>query len=195
MRPHFQSCFFPSFKIRNIPNIAAAAVFVSVTALSGMVAGYATPAGATGVGPSGLPLPRYVSLKSSRVNMRVGPGREYKVQWMYTKRGLPLEILQEYDNWRKVRDPEGDEGWILQSLLSGNRTVIVSPWAKGEANSDVFMRSDPSENAAVRARMEPGAMAEVSECINGWCRLKAQGVSGYVRQQTLWGVYPDESFD
>ena len=87
-----------------------------------------TTAEAETKGPSGLPLPRFVSLKAQRVNMRVGPGRDYKVEWMYTKAGLPLEILQEYDNWRKVRDPEGNEGWILHSLLSGERTAIVAPW-------------------------------------------------------------------
>ena len=79
-------------------------------------------------GASGLPLPRFVSLKAKRVNMRVGPGRDYQVQWLYIRKNLPMEVIQEFGNWRKVRDPNGVEGWILHSLLSGNRVVIVTPW-------------------------------------------------------------------
>ncbi len=146
-------------------------------------------------GPSGLPLPRYVSLKAQRVNMRVGPGRDYKVEWMYTKAGLPLEILQEYDNWRKVRDFEGEEGWILQSLLSGKRTAIVAPWKRNEKDGMVQLKNAPDTKAAVVAQMEPGVVTKVSECQNGWCEIKAGKVSGYALQDQLWGVYPNEKFD
>jgi SH3-like domain-containing protein len=83
------------------------------------------------LGPSGLPLPRFVSLKSGRVNSRVGPGANYSVDWMYMKAGLPMEIIQEFDTWRRVRDADGSEGWISQSLLSGHRTAIVAPWQRG----------------------------------------------------------------
>lgn len=144
-------------------------------------------------GMSGLPLPRYVSLKSERVNMRVGPGREYQVEWMYLKRGLPMEIIQEYDNWRKVRDPEGNEGWILHSLLSGSRTVIVAPWDK--ERKYVEMRDEPSPGARIVARIQPTVVAPVSACTKGWCKLEVAGASGYVRQNQLWGVYPDETLD
>ncbi|MCB1462299.1 MAG: hypothetical protein KDJ90_07685 [Nitratireductor sp.] len=141
-------------------------------------------------GASGLPLPRYVSLKSQRVNMRVGPGTEYQVEWMYLKRGLPMEVIQEFDNWRKVRDPEGNEGWILHSLLSGERTVIVSPWNK---SSDMLeMRASASSDSRLVAKVEPGVVASVSKCDGGWCEIAASGASGYMRQNQLWGVYPDE---
>ena len=145
-------------------------------------------------GPSGLPLPRYVSLKAQRVNMRVGPGRDYKVEWMYTKAGLPLEILQEYDNWRKVRDFEGEEGWILQSLLSGKRTAIVAPWKRNEKVNG------PVEECARYQSCCGGSngtcvVTKVSECQNGWCEIKAGKVSGYALQDQLWGVYPNEKFD
>lgn len=143
-------------------------------------------------GASGLPLPRYVSLKSSRVNMRIGPGRDYKVQWLYVKRGLPMEIIQEYDNWRKVRDPEGNEGWILHSLLSGERTAIVAPWDRG--GEMITVHSQPDRNALLAARLEPGVLATVGECEGGWCSLRVRGVRGFVRQTALWGVYPGESF-
>jgi SH3-like domain-containing protein len=127
--------------------------------------------------------------------MRVGPGRDYKVEWMYTKRGLPLEILQEYDNWRKVRDSEGEEGWILQSLLSGQRTAIVTPWKTGESNALVGLRQAPNENAPKIALLEPGVVAEVDECIQGWCRVSVEKINGYAAQAELWGVYPDETIE
>jgi SH3-like domain-containing protein len=149
-------------------------------------------ASAAGAGPSGLPLPRYVSLKSERVNMRIGPGRNYPVQWMYVKRGLPMEVIQEYDNWRKVRDPQGNEGWILHSLLSGERTAIIAPWQ--EKGGAIEMHAAPLTGAAVSARIEPGVIASVAACGSGWCRLRTAGVSGYVSQKLLWGVYPGEEF-
>jgi len=146
-------------------------------------------------GPSGLPLPRFVSLKAQRVNMRVGPGRDYKVEWMYTKRGLPLEILQEFDNWRKVRDSEGDEGWILQSLLSGQRTAIVTPWKTGESGAHIGLRQAPNREAPEIALLEPGVVTEVDECVGGWCRVSVEKVVGYAAQSELWGVYPDETIE
>lgn len=146
------------------------------------------------LGASGLPLPRFVSLKASRVNMRVGPGRQYQVDWMYIKRGLPLEIIQEYDNWRKVRDSQGDEGWILQSLLSGARTALVAPWLRDE-DGKVELKDAPQAAAAAVAIMEPGVLAHIEACENGWCRVEAGGVEGYAEQLQLWGVYPDEAID
>lgn len=145
-------------------------------------------------GKSGLPLPRFVSLKASRVNMRVGPGREYSVDWMFTKRGLPLEILQEYDNWRKVRDSDGSEGWIVQTLLTGKRTALVSPWLKEEGGM-VELHAKPEAGSPIVARMEAGVLAEVEACENGWCQIQAKDWSGYAKQVSLWGVYPDEKID
>lgn len=151
-------------------------------------------------GASGLPLPRFVSLKAKRVNMRVGPGRQYKVDWMFTKRGLPLEILQEYDNWRKVRDSEGAEGWINKSLLSGKRTALVAPWKQGEAGEHLLLTGKPDDAAKVIAKLEPGVLTGVDECVDGWCKVEIDdtvtgSISGYARQTQLWGVYPDEKFD
>jgi SH3-like domain-containing protein len=168
----------------------------AVTALSFFLAGINTPSPALAAGEqiktSGLPLPRYVSLKSARVNMRVGPGRDYMVDWMYMKRGLPMEVIQEYDTWRKVRDSEGNEGWVLHSLLSGDRTAIVAPWE--EKTKLIEMRARPSEDARVVAKVEPGVIAPVTACENGWCELDVPGAHGYIAQKQVWGVYPDESF-
>jgi SH3-like domain-containing protein len=141
---------------------------------------------------SGLPLPRFVSLKSARVNMRVGPGRDYMVDWMYMRRGLPVEVIQEYDTWRKVRDSEGNEGWVLHSLLSGERMAIVAPWQEG--GEMIELRDEPSGNARVVAHLEPGVIAPVHACQAGWCEIDVSGAHGYVSQKHVWGVYPNENF-
>lgn len=168
---------------------------IATAALIALQLALATGAQAAQRGETGLPLPRFVSLKSERVNMRVGPGETYKVEWMYMKRGLPMEIIQEYDNWRKVRDPQGSEGWILHSLLSGNRTAIVAPWEQTSSATMIEMRARGDLDAGVVAKLEPGVVTAVESCESGWCRLKAGGASGYVRQTLLWGVYPDETLD
>lgn len=147
---------------------------------------------ASTTGKSGFPLPRFVSLKSEKVNMRVGPGTQFPIAWRYLKRGLPMEIIQESDNWRKVRDSEGNEGWILHSLLSGNRTAIVNPWEKDKVVGLTELRSDAEKTARLKAKMEPGVVAEVEGCEENWCRISVQNTEGYVEKQNLWGVYPDE---
>ena len=112
------------------------------------------------VGPSGLPLPRFVSLKSGRVNSRIGPGLNYSVDWMYMKPGLPMEIIQEYDNWRRVRDADGSEGWINQSLLSGRRTAIAAPWQKGKSFV-INVLAKPEAGARTVAMIEPGVIGQI----------------------------------
>ncbi len=143
---------------------------------------------------SKLPLPRYVSLKASRVNLRIGPGRDYPVSWLYLKVGLPVEVIQEYDRWRRIRDSEGTEGWVYYSLLSGQRTSIAAPWLKGKATLIDIHRS-PATDAPLVARIEPGVVSSVSECTAGWCSVEVAERNGYVRQQEIWGVYPDETFE
>ena len=107
------------------------------------------------VGPSGLPLPRFVSLKSGRVNSRIGPGVNYPVDWLYLKSGLPMEIIQEYDNWRRVRDSDGAEGWINQSLLSGKRTAIAAPWQRGK-EAQINLLAEPEQRRAHRRHHRAG---------------------------------------
>ena len=113
-------------------------------------------------GPSGLPLPRFVSLKSGRVNSRIGPGVNYAVDWMYLKPGLPMEIIQEYDNWRRVRDSDGAEGWINQSLLSGRRTAIAAPWQTGKDTQIDLLAEPDSEARSRRHRSSPASSARSS---------------------------------
>lgn len=143
-------------------------------------------------GKSGHPLPRFVSLKSQKVNMRVGPSTDHKILWRYEKRGLPMEIIQESDNWRKVRDAEGNEGWILHSLLSGKRTAIINPWERDKVAGLTALHADNLKNGHIKAKMEPGVVAEVEGCEEKWCRISVGDTDGYVAKQRLWGVYPDE---
>lgn len=146
-------------------------------------------------GASGLPLPRFVSLKSKKVNLRVGPGTAYAVSWMYLKSGLPVEIIQEYDNWRRIRDAEGTEGWVNHSLLSGERTAIAAPWMRGKGEAIfVNMRRDPQPSGTVIAKVEPGVVLKVGECNGEWCRADADGTDGWVAQTEVWGAYPGEAF-
>jgi SH3-like domain-containing protein len=144
---------------------------------------------------TGLPMPRFVSLKSDRVNMRSGPGTEYPTLWVYRRVGLPLEVIKEFEGWRQVRDAEGATGWVLQSLLSGRRTALVLPWdAKpGQAPPLLPLRADDRESSDPVAQVEAGVIAAVSRCDGRWCRVVIGEHTGYVPQNKLWGVYPSET--
>jgi SH3-like domain-containing protein len=151
------------------------------------------PAQAQQVGSvTGLPLPRYVSLKSDRVNLREGPSKDHRTAWLFQRAGLPVEITAEFDTWRKVRDSEGSEGWVLQALLSGRRTVIISPWKKGEI---MPLYAKPQDNAETVANLQAGVIANIKRCDKGWCRIYGTGYDGYISQKMLWGVYPDEKVE
>ena len=145
------------------------------------------------VGPvSGLPMPRYVSLKSDHVNVRGGPTKDNDVSWVYTRIGLPVEITAEFENWRRVRDSEGAEGWVYHSLLSGKRTAVVTLKSKDEL-APLYDRADPT--SAVSAKLQAGVIASVKRCNAGWCRIIGSGFDGWIEQQRLWGVYADEKID
>ena len=145
-------------------------------------------------GPSGLPVPRFVSLKSERVNVRTGPTKDNDVSWVYTRVGLPVEIIAEYDNWRRIRDWEGAEGWVLHSLLSGRRTALVQ--APPKAPDDLVpLRAAADATSAVTARLQAGVLATVKRCDDNWCRITGEGFDGWIEQDRLWGVYPNEKVD
>jgi SH3-like domain-containing protein len=161
-----------------------------------IAAAVALPAHAqTSKGPSGLPLPRFVSLKSKKVNLRIGPGTTYAASWMYLKSGLPVEVIQEYDNWRKIRDADGTEGWVNQALLSGTRTAIAAPWMKSKG-PDIYvnMRREPQANATIIAKLEPGVVVHLTECNGDWCEADYDGTDGWISQGEIWGAYPGEVF-
>lgn len=151
--------------------------------------------------PSGLPLPRFVTTRSTPINVRVGPGTKYDVAWVYVKAGLPVEIVQEFDTWRKIRDLDGEEGWVHQNLLSGKRAGYVAPWLTGDR---LALRAGGSDDSGVRAWLGPGFQVEILGCDGTWCAVNAvdhpaggrpSTYSGYVRQSELWGVYQGEVID
>ena len=140
---------------------------------------------------TGLPLPRFVSLKSDEVNVRRGPGLEYDVAFTFIRERLPVEITQEFDTWRKIRDSEGAEGWVSHGLLSGERTALVAPWDTS-GPFPALASADPKAN--VIAYLEPKVIADVDACRSGWCLISAGGYEGWIEQERLWGVYPNEEF-
>src|SRR5271163_2071582 len=145
------------------------------------------------VGPvTKLPMPRFASLKTDRVNLREGPSKDHATKWVYERAGLPVEITAEFEIWRKVRDSEGVEGWVLHSLLSGRRTALVTPNKKGE-NSKIYARA--SASAELAATLQAGVIVNVRNCDGSWCLVDGDGFKGYIEQVKLWGVYPDERIE
>ena len=171
----------------------AAAVFAVLSApLTAGIAGDTFAQDDTGGRATDLPLPRFVSLKSDEVNVRRGPGQEYEVAFTFVREGLPVEIVQEFDNWRKIRDAEGAEGWVFHSLLSGKRTALVAPWKK---EGQFPARGSAGADAAITLYVEPRVVTDVDECTGGWCHISVEGHQGWIEQERLWGVYPDEEFE
>ena len=167
--------------------------------LAVLLALLAPPAFAQANNPSGLPLPRFVTTRSEPINVRVGPGQKYDIAWTYLKSGIPVEILQEFDTWRKIRGMDGNEGWIHQNLLAGTRAGYVTPLL---ANGELGLLASQSDDASIRARLGPGLKVTIKQCDGTWCEVSASDpaqrsttYSGYVHQEELWGVYPDEVFD
>jgi SH3-like domain-containing protein len=135
-----------------------------------------------------LPLPRYVSLKSSEGNARRGPGLSHRIDWVFTRVGMPLKITAEHGHWRRVEDAEGIGGWVHYALLSGVRSVMVA-----DDIATFYSRADTASLAAFQA--ERGVVARVIGCKAGWCRVSANGQKGWSPVSSLWGVTEDEVID
>jgi SH3-like domain-containing protein len=178
--------------IRSFFASARRAALAVVLAFGGIAAAIVSASAAQDRRGTGLPLPRFVSLKSDEVNVRRGPGEDYDVLFKFVREGLPVEITEEFDNWRKIRDSEGDEGWVFHSLLSGRRTALVAPW---EASGEFAAHSSASPAAAVVAYLQPRVVASVEECDGDWCKVSVAGLEGWIEQTRLWGVYPNEQVD
>ena len=162
---------------------------LGATGLIGPAQGWAQATGSA----SGLPVPRYVSLKSDRVNLREGPAKDHRTTWIFQRAGLPVEITAEFETWRKVRDAEGSEGWVLHSLLSGRRTALVTPWKKNNKDNVTSpLYAKPSDTAQTTALLQPGVLANIRSCDKLWCRVNGEGFDGYIKQTELWGAYPNE---
>jgi SH3-like domain-containing protein len=133
-----------------------------------------------------LQLPRFASLRSSEINLRVGPGSEYPIEWILKREHMPVEIIAEYEVWRKIRDHEGVEGWVHKSMLSGARFAIVV-----HTFQHLHRKADLHSKAVAAA--EAGVICKIVEAKGDWCCIEAQGYKGWVSRAALWGIYPHET--
>jgi SH3-like domain-containing protein len=135
---------------------------------------------------SGLPVPRFVSLRTEPVNLRSGPGLRYPVEWVYRRRHLPVEVVAEFDTWRRIRDPDGTEGWVHQTMITGRRTGIVR-------GTQPLQRTDGDDSNPI-AILSAGVVINVQRCPanSPFCRVEVNGLQGWLRRDRFWGVYPNE---
>lgn len=157
--------------LRTRQRLAAAAILVLVASVAGAAE---------------KQLPRFVTLRADEVNLRTGPGERYPIDWVLIRKGLPVEIVDEFDVWRKIRDFQGSEGWVHQRMLTGARNVLIE-------GSVRILHVEPDAASPAVARAEAGVVARLLECRGPWCRVEAQGIKGWLKRDEVWGVYPDES--
>jgi len=140
-------------------------------------------------GVTGLPVPRFVSLRADEVNLRTGPGIRYPIDWVYQRRGLPVEVIDEFEAWRRIRDREGTTGWVHQSMLAADRTAVVV----GERRK---LRETAGAESEPVAWLEPGVIVTLQRCAETWCEAIAtdagESYRGWLGKDEIWGVYPDE---
>jgi SH3-like domain-containing protein len=138
---------------------------------------------------SAEPIPRFVSLRADTVNLRTGPGSRYPIEYVYHRKGYPLEIVAEFDQWRQVRDWQGTEGWVHERMVNGARNVVVQGGQR-------IMRASADNGAVPVAKLDPGVIAHLLECNPGWCRIEvrngASDVKGWLSRNEIWGVLPGE---
>lgn len=168
----------------------ALGLFVSVAALVPFSIAAQSGRDDRPLGDSGLPLPRFVSLGKSEANMRRGPGEDYPLLYQYRRRGLPVEIIAEYGQWRQVRDHEGAEGWMHARLLRGQRSVMVR-----RAANALPLRNRPEASAGVVALVQSGTIGRLEDCDGDWCEIDFGSQEGWLQRDIVWGVYPFEQLD
>ena len=137
---------------------------------------------------SGLPVPRFATLRADEVNVRTGPGVRYPVEWVFVYRNMPVEIISEFDTWRRVRDWQGTVGWVHQSMLSGRRMIIVVDGVQP-------LHREADTDAPVIARVQKKVLGRLLECRKLWCRIEVSGHRGWMRRAQFWGAYQDERID
>jgi SH3-like domain-containing protein len=133
------------------------------------------------------PTPYWASIASGQAMMRTGPGRNYPGTWLYRRRDLPIQVTRVHGDWRQIRDPDGETGWMLATLLSAERTAIV------RGNGPQPLREAPDAGSPVRFRAEPNVVGRISRCAAGWCNLQVGDRGGFIRAEQLWGVDPNET--
>lgn len=137
---------------------------------------------------AGGSVPRFASLRASEVNLRTGPGVRYPVEWVFVRRGLPIEITAEFDTWRKIRDWQGTEGWVHQSMLSVRRAAII-------LNDVRDLRRKPTADSPTIARLQPNVVGKLRKCDAAWCQIEVSGYRGWLRRDEFWGAYSNERID
>ena len=162
-------------------------LFLSISALATLSTGSSEATN------SGLPLPRFVTLADVQVNARAGPGFRFPINWVYVRKGLPVEVIDEFGHWRRTRDVDGVEGWIHLSMLSGKRAVIVN--ATGPDPSPPMLRRGPNSRSVPMAIIQVGAHGRLLECEGDWCRVEFSPYRGWLPRSVLWGVYEHEQID
>jgi len=141
---------------------------------------------ASAAGGAEAPLPRFAVLHADKVNLRTGPGDRYPIQWVYLRKDWPVEVVAQFDHWRRVRDWEGTEGWVHEKMITQRREVIVIGGVRA-------LRQTPDLTGALVARAEPGVVARLDECRADWCRIITGDITGWVQRSDIWGVYPGEN--
>jgi SH3-like domain-containing protein len=138
--------------------------------------------------PSGLPIPRYVSLKSDDINVRVGPGTRYPIRYSYKRTHLPVQIIEEFAHWRKIADFEGASGWVHKGMVDGTRRAIIMDKVQ-------MLYTKPDATSRPKMRAQPMVIGELKRCEPDWCELEIQGRKGWIRKADIWGVTREEVFE
>jgi SH3-like domain-containing protein len=134
-----------------------------------------------------LPLPRFASLKSDETNVRAGPGLRYSISWVYKKAALPVEIVQEFNVWREIRDADGSTGWVHKNMLSGRRMMVITKATRA-------LHEDPDLDSRVLLKAEPGVTGKLLSCKREWCRVQIDSRKGWLKKTTFFGALPGEEF-
>lgn len=160
--------------------------------MSPVLAAPDTPAPTASAKMSGLPLPRFVSITAARVNLRVGPGRQYPISWILLRRHLPVEIIGEFEHWRKIRERSGEVGWVHKTMLSGKRMGLVITNSTTDELTPAYKEAGLGKPVLMA---EDGAIGEISQCKGDWCAIQFEKSGGWIKRDNLWGVYPAEEFN
>jgi SH3-like domain-containing protein len=164
-------------------------MLVPVAAQRALAQSPATPAEEAAKGEeTGRAIPRFVSLASSEVNVRTGPGEQYPVTWKFVRQGLPVEVVAEYELWRRIRAQDGTIGWVHKSLLSGRRTALI-------AGATRALHAEPYAASPVVAQAQAGVQGRLRKCHGSWCEMEISGHKGWLTRDQIWGVYPTEALD
>lgn len=168
-------------------------ICISLLAAAVILSGWSVTASAEDGGlprSTGLPIPRFVSLRSDKVFVRTGPGLRYPIKWVYQRENLPVEVVQEFDTWRKIRDMDGDEGWVHGSLVAARRFVVV----KSEVGEGADLRDREDSSARKIAKLEDNVVAALKRCEGKVCEVETSGYEGWTDRKSLYGIYPQETF-